>query len=263
MFGLGCSKGEKGGLFSCNETLSKKQQSIVNREIELINLAKTLVEEQGFANFTMDKLTAISPYSKGTIYNHFCSKEDVVLALCILSLKKEAAMFIRSSAFEGTSREKVMAMHVAYRLYVQMEPVLSDCAMTAKTPWVLDKASPKRVQELNKLEEEVIKSADLLVQHAVETGDLQYSSGLSADAIVFANWSVAFGSNALAKNASESYCIDRLQDPYSVLHNASILLDGLNWKPLSSEWDYRKTWQRVEQELFPEEVAFLASKGLR
>ncbi len=70
--------------------LTKKQQAIADREVELVQLAKSLVQEQGFANLTMDKLTAASPYSKGTIYNHFCSKEDVILALCIHSLKSEA-----------------------------------------------------------------------------------------------------------------------------------------------------------------------------
>ncbi|MBW3694871.1 TetR/AcrR family transcriptional regulator [Vibrio sp. T187] len=260
MFGFGC-KNEKQGLFGCKSGLSKKQQSIADREVELILLAKELVREQGFGNLTMDKLTAASSYSKGTIYNHFCSKEDVVLALCIHSLKTEAVLFARSGEFEGNSREKIVALHVAYRIYARMEPVLSTCAIMAKSPWVLEKASNARVAEMNQLEELVIEQADSLVNKAVEIGDLKFSSGVGADAIVFANWSIAFGSNALSQNASNSHCIKRLQDPYTVLHNANMILDGLNWQPLSTEWDYRKTWRRVEQELFSEEVAYLASVG--
>lgn len=89
MFGFGCSKDSKYAKQKCSLSMTKKQQAIANREMELIELAQELVKEQGFANFTMDKLTSRSPYSKGTIYNHFCSKEDVVLALCIHSLKKK------------------------------------------------------------------------------------------------------------------------------------------------------------------------------
>lgn len=103
MFGFGC-KGDKQSIFGCKGGLSKKQQSIADREVELMLLAKDLVREQGFGNLTMDKLTAASSYSKGTIYNHFCSKEDVVLALCIHSLKAEALMFTRSGEFEGNTR---------------------------------------------------------------------------------------------------------------------------------------------------------------
>lgn len=120
-------------------------------------------------------------------------------------------------------------------------------------------ASPKRVNELNNLEEQVIDGADALVNNAVECGDLKFSPAIGSDAIVFANWSIAFGSNALAQNASNSRCIQRIQDPFSVLHNANMLLDGLGWSPLSTEWDYRKTWRRVEQELFSEELAYLES----
>ncbi|EHZ2900823.1 TetR/AcrR family transcriptional regulator [Vibrio vulnificus] len=261
MFNFGCKKSDEqnGCGFSAGKT--KKQQAIADREVELILLAKAIVQKEGFANLTMDKLTAASPYSKGTIYNHFCSKEDVILALCIHSLKNEALLFNRTAAFEGTTREKMIAMHVGYRIYSRLEPVLSTCAIMAKTPWVLEKASPARVNELNELEEKVISGADALVSYAAEVGDVKFSPAVGSDAIVFANWSIAFGSNALTQNASNSHCISRLQDPFTVLHNANLLLDGLGWKPLSSEWDYRKTWRRVEQELFAEEITYLESVG--
>ncbi|MGD8171385.1 TetR/AcrR family transcriptional regulator [Vibrio sp. TRT 21S02] len=261
MFGFSCNKNGKKENAGCPFGKTKKQQAIADREVELTLLAKSIVQEQGFTNLTMDKLTAASRYSKGTIYNHFCSKEDVILALCIHSLKSEAIFFERALSFEGSSREKITALHVAYRVYARMEPVLSTCAIMAKSPWVLEKASPERVAALNELEEVVIAQADTLVNNAVESGDLRFSPGIGSDAIVFANWSIAFGSNALAQNASNSHCISRLQDPFSVLHNANMLLDGIGWKPLSTEWDYRKTWQRVETELFVEELEYLASVG--
>ncbi|NVD06444.1 TetR/AcrR family transcriptional regulator [Vibrio sp. JPW-9-11-11] len=261
MFGFGDSKNDKKERSQCSLGLTKKQQAIADREVELTLLAKSLVQEQGWSNLTMDKLTASSAYSKGTIYNHFCSKEDVIIALCIHSLKSEAVLFARSAEFEGSSREKMIALHVGYRIYARMEPILSTCAIMAKTPWVLEKASAERVKALNLLEEQVIDEADLLIQSGIEQGDVKFSPGIGSDAIVFANWSIAFGSNALTQNASNSNCIQRLQDPYSVLNNANMLLDGLGWRPLSTEWDYRKTWRRVEQEIFAQEVEYLASVG--
>lgn len=260
MFGFSCIKSEK------NEPgrgsgLSKKQQAIANRELELIELAIGIIREQGFGALTMDKLTAASPYSKGTIYNHFCSKEDAILAVCVNSLRRESQLFERAASFEGSSRERIIAMHVAFRIYARMEPVLSTCAIMAKSPWVIEKASPERINYLNQLEELVIQGADDLVSAAVQEGDLRFTPGISSDAIVFANWSIAFGSNALTQNASNSRCISRLQDPFTVLHNANMLLDGLGWKPLSSEWDYRKTWQKVEHTLFKDELTYLESVG--
>lgn len=35
------------------------------------------------------------------------------------------------------------------------------------------------------------------------------------------------------------------------------LLDGFGWRPLSTEWDYAKTVERVRSELFAEEMQSL------
>jgi hypothetical protein len=32
------------------------------------------------------------------------------------------------------------------------------------------------------------------------------------------------------------------------------MLDGYGWRPLSSEWNYKATRQRVHQEAFPQRV---------
>ena len=40
----------------------------------------------------------------------------------------------------------------------------------------------------------------------------------------------------------------------------SAFLDGLGWRPLSSEWDYRRTLQRVYTEVFP--PAYLDELGV-
>ncbi len=79
MFNFGCKKNDKQEGCRVASGLTKKQQAIADREVELVQLAKSLVQEQGFANLTMDKLTAASSYSKGTIYNHFVAKKTLSL----------------------------------------------------------------------------------------------------------------------------------------------------------------------------------------
>jgi len=43
------------------------------------------------------------------------------------------------------------------------------------------------------------------------------------------------------------------------MNNINLLLDGLNWHPLSNEFDYQSTLKRVAEEIFPEELAVLAT----
>lgn len=106
MFNFGCKKSDERKECAFSSIKTKKQQAIADREVELILLAKGIVQKEGFANLTMDKLTAASSYSKGTIYNHFCSKEDVVLALCIHSLKNEAMFLTAQPLLKGRRGKK-------------------------------------------------------------------------------------------------------------------------------------------------------------
>lgn len=238
---------------------SKKQQAIADREQELLQIAHHLVEAEGYANLTMDKLTAASPYSKGTIYNHFSSKEDVITALCNAALRQEISLFKKAELFNGSSREKALALHQAYLLSAKMQPILFNCVLTAKSPWVQEKSSIVRLTTQQELEKEISGMVDLLLQQAIEANELQPKAGATVDLMAFANWAISFGGIALLSSASETYSIERLQGAHPFLFNLNCMLDGMNWLPLSTEWDYCQSWLRIEKEIFSAEQQQLAA----
>jgi hypothetical protein len=61
----------------------------------------------------------------------------------------------------------------------------------------------------------------------------------------------------LAASASEAKAVNRLDPNTLLLQNIGILLDGMNWQPLSKDWDYQKTWQRVEEEIFADDLQLI------
>lgn len=240
------------------QRFSKKQQAIADREQELLQIAYKLVEAEGYANLTMDKLTAASPYSKGTIYNHFSSKEDVITALCNAALRHEISLFKKAELFNGSSREKALALHQAYLLAAQMQPILFNCVLTAKSPWVQEKSSAARLTAQQELEKEVTEMVDQLLQQAIDANELQPKPGATVDLMAFANWAISFGGIALLSSASETYSIERLQGAHPFLFNLNCMLDGMNWLPQSKDWDYSQSWLRIEQEIFSAEIQMLA-----
>lgn len=241
------------------QRFSKKQQAIADREQELLHIAHQLVKAEGYANLTMDKLTAASPYSKGTIYNHFSSKEDVITALCNSALRHEISLFKKAQLFAGSSREKALALHQAYLLSAKMQPILFSCLLTAKSPWVQEKSSSARLTVQQELEKEVTQMVDLLLQQAIEANELQPKQAATIDLMAFANWAISFGGIALLSSASETYSIERLQGAHPFLFNLNCMLDGMNWLPLSSDWDYCQSWLRIEKEIFAAEQQQLAT----
>ncbi|CCK77256.1 putative transcriptional regulator, TetR family [Oleispira antarctica RB-8] len=240
--------------------LSKSEQKKVDREQELVDLAVLILNQEGFGGLSLEKLTAKSSYSKGTIYNHFSSKEDCLSALCIRAVSSILELFKRALMFDGCSREKTVAVHYAYQLYARLEPTMFMAVLSSKSPGVREKTSPERTQIMDALEFEINNFSDAMFRNAVADGSLDLPSHLSIETLTFSNWAMSFGTNALAAGAAEATAINRLDPTTLLLQNIGILLDGMNWQPLSKDWDYQKTWQRVEEEIFADDIQLIKSR---
>ena len=256
----GCPHGGLKGLLDKSLAkigLSKSEQKKADREEELVDLAVVILNQDGFAGMSLEKLTAKSCYSKGTIYNHFSSKEDCLSALCIRAVSSIMVFFKRALEFNGSSREKAVAVHYAYQLYARMQPTLFMAVLSSKAPGVREKTSPERMQLMDALEFEINTFSDQMFRNAIADGSLELPAHLSIETLSFANWAMSFGTNALATSAAEAKAVNRLDPNTLLLQNISILLDGINWQPLSKDWDYQKTWQRVEEEIFADDILLI------
>ncbi len=248
---LFCRKGsDKSSNCIVKKLSDKRKQALAEREAELLDIAEQLVEAEGFANFTMDKLTANCRYSKGTVYNHFNSKEDLISALCIKSLQIETALFKHALTFAGNSRERCLAALYAYQLHAVNNPTQFMCVLTAKTPAVLEKASPERIAEQNRLARVVTDMCDDLFRAGIADGSLKAKPDLAVEQLTFAVWAMSFGTNALLISANALESLKRLNNDLATLTHANLLFDGIDWQPLSHQWDYQKSWQRIATELF-------------
>ncbi|MCU4675412.1 TetR/AcrR family transcriptional regulator [Catenovulum sp. 2E275] len=228
---------------------TNKQQKIAEREKELIQLAHQLVDQIGFSNLTMDKLVAASAYSKGTIYNHFASKEDLLCVLGCYSIDFVLELMNKGLQFPGKTREKAIALNFAYQLYVQLEPALSMCVLSCKTTSVVEKASDKHLQKLQQKEQQVLALIDQVFKQGFRDGSLPVTDNTEELAALysFSSWSLSFGSIILSRQNEQAQAIIRLDQPTFLLESFNLLLDGMQWQPLSSECDYQQCWLRIAE----------------
>src|SRR4051812_34099941 len=103
-------------------TLTRKQREIQQRETLLLDVARTMLMEHGFAGLSMDRLAEATEYSKGTIYQHFSTKEDLVAALAVQSVKYRAELFDRANTLSGHPRERMFAIGVADEMFARLHP---------------------------------------------------------------------------------------------------------------------------------------------
>lgn len=254
-FKIGCDTDKSPCLFKKFKT--KRQQAIAEREQVLLCLAERLMEEHGFSGLTMDKLVAACDYSKGTVYNHFSSKEDLLSALCIKAMQTELQLFHKASNFKGNAREKLLALCFAYRLHALLHPTLFYCVLTSKTPAVAERASQERLDTQFVLEQQLAEVCNQLFVLAMEDGDLQGREEAEFAQLSFAAWAMAFGSTALMLAASTAQLVQALEEEKTLMFNMNLMLDGMQWLPLSSEFDYWDSWQRVGMEVFADELSTL------
>lgn len=227
--------------------LQQRQQ----REAQLLRLARHIVQQEGFAALTMDRLTALSDVSKGTIYNHFCSKEDVLTALSVSSLQRLNLLFQLAASHGSNSRECAVALHYCYCLFGETEPALFLCLFSAATPAVLEKASAERLSLRLSLEQQLLAQCEQLIEQALLQQQLPGATASAVQQYAYLNWALAFGSNALFAPGQHLGLFNQFNLADACLQGVNLLFDGMGWQPLSAHHDYHQYWQQLDLQLKP------------
>ncbi len=234
---------------------TRKQREIRQREALILDVARKVLRERGYHDLTMERIARAIEYSKGTIYQHFSSREDILVALVVEESSLRNAMFRRAAAFEGRPRERYGAMILAYELFFRLHPVHFTNASLAHSVPILSKASDARQNALLAGELSCLELAGTLISDAVSCGDLVLAEGVQPQELSFSLWSLQYGTfRILASEVPVEFI--GIGDPFATLRRATrCLLDGYGWRPLSNAWDYDETTERILKQVFPEEAS--------
>lgn len=239
-------------------TLTRKQREIREREGRLLGIARQMLIEQGFAGLSMDRLADAAEYSKGTLYQHFSTKEDLVTALAIESMERRVELFHRALEFRGRPREKMLAIGVADELFSLRDPHHYRSEFVIKLASLRERASPERRETLAQLEQDCFGPIVGIVQSAIELRDLVLPSPAAVHSLVYSVVTMALGTHLSVLNDCPVANALGITDPISVLRdNLLTLFDGFGWKPLRAEWDYTATYHRIRSEIFHDDFATL------
>jgi AcrR family transcriptional regulator len=234
-------------------TLSRKQRELLEREELILNTAQTILHDHGYNHLTMDRIAETIEYSKGTIYNHFASKEDIVCALCCRHMSNLIEIFERASEMAGSTRERYSAIGIAYSLHHQLHPMDSQNIQTVKNNAVREKVSKERLNEMESLEQKTAKIAQDIVQQAIDCGDLDKKHQDQIGTIVFGCWSMHYGATLLDQSDIPLYDLGFSPVVKMLWQNTNIYLDGYQWLPLSTTMDIDKLFDKISSLLLNDE----------
>jgi AcrR family transcriptional regulator len=231
-------------------TLRKERERAVREELILTH-ARRLLLSNGFQGLSLDELARSIEYSKGTIYLHFESKEDIALAVTTEALRERSNLFERATRFQGLSRERARAIGFACCHFMVTNPDYFNIDMMMKSQSFWDKASEQRREAYLTQSGRCFRSLQQVVLAAFEAGDLPPGS-LPPEHISMAMASVTVGSHIMAEVPGLKM-LAGIEDPVMMVrNNQDLLLDGMQWKPLLRDHDYHATDQRIRAEIFPE-----------
>jgi AcrR family transcriptional regulator len=235
-------------------TLTRKQREVQQREALLLDVARTLLAEHGFAGLSMDRLAEAAEYSKGTVYQHFSTKEDLVAALAVQSVKYRAELFDRASGFDGRPRERMFAIGVADDLFSRLRPQYYQSEMVIRLADLRSRVDAERCDQLYDQDRTCMNRVREVVDAAVAAGDLRLAPPGSVERVAFTVFAVALGTHLGVHDYGGLFNAGGLGDPASLLRQGvDVLLDGFGWRPLSTEWDYDATYHRLINDVFADE----------
>ena len=166
-------------------TETRKQRELHQREILILDAAQTMLHQHGYGYLTMDRIAESVEYSKGTIYNHFASKEDLVFSLSCRCVENLNNVFERAYHYHGSTRERFSALGIGYSLYYQLHPMDVQNIQTVRSSAIREKVSQEKLVEMETLEKKITAIAQSIVQEAIDAGELDGMHHASINTIVF------------------------------------------------------------------------------
>jgi hypothetical protein len=93
-----------------------------------------------------------------------------------------------------------------------------------------------------------------IIRDGVANGDLALPEELNAEELTYGLWSLTYGGYTLLETGTPLQNLG-IRDPYQAIsHNAHLILDGIGWKPLSTDLDYSEVIAKAIEELFHAEA---------
>ena len=203
--------------------------ALAERSDTIKSLALNLIREETLSGLTMDKVVQRSPYSKGTVYKHYCCKEDLVTALALDGNQRLLQRLHPYHSVTNNTRQAITRLARDYLGFALEEPEYHQLMIYESSGLFRDKSSDQHQHQLTESGNIVLRIICGIIRTAIQLGELK-SRETTPEQITFTLWSMGFGTIRLLKNSPEQCCIrDQLCLEHEFIRQYELLLDALNW----------------------------------
>lgn len=213
-------------------TKDRRLRERAEREQQFLDKAQSLIQRDGLLSLQMSRIAEECDYAIGTLYQHFASKEDLLVTLATRNCLSRVDLFERAARWHGPSRERMLAIALADLMVIRAQPEHFRLAQFVWTDVIWGAASAETRQRSLEASRPLGALIDGIVEDAIAAGDLRADIGLSPQAVTIGPWTLSLGIHTLTHTEGllEAHA---LGDPYRLLmKHLHFLLNGYGWQPL-------------------------------
>ena len=178
----------------------RKAREYSVRERQLLNIAESFLGQGGNPSWTMDGLIKNSEYSRGTIYKHFRSKEDVVAALYIEKCRNLKSICDSLWGLNLCAFEALRGLHCIYHLFCRDHVPARLGFPVPEYYSTFEGVSEQRREHLISILSDHHEQRLAIVGKAIRDGEVKTTSEHSGVHIELASSSLCFGVISLVQN---------------------------------------------------------------
>ncbi len=227
-------------------TTERKQREFEQRERLFLEKAEALIRAEGLMNLQMTRLAESCDYATGTLYQHFSSKEDLLVALAGASSECHVGMFQRIQAWQASPRDRMFAVAVCDADYTLKNPVHTKLVQYVFTQAVWENASEQRRKAALSQCDPIGEVVSTIVRDAIDRGELP-ATGQREMELALGPWCLCEGMHSLIRTQGllESCGIEKPQQ--LLFRQVHIYLNGMDWQPLMDLNDNKAIDRLVER----------------
>lgn len=229
--------------------LTRKQKEMECRTSEILRVSRQILISEGFQGLSMKRVASQMEYAKGTMYNHFPNKEEIVLALAVESMTLRRILFEQSAIVTGPARFRMMALGAACEFFTQhcTDDFLVEQCIRNQSIW--DKSSDQRQNLIRQCEGECMGIVAAIVRDAVDRKELVIPESLTPEELVFGFWAINYGSQILTFSSPSLPAIG-INDPRNAIRvHCCTLLNGFAWQPVMMPAEYNEHMAKLNETL--------------
>ncbi len=217
------------------------------RDQVLVRLAEQLMQDQGLVSFRFSELAPLAGCSAGTLYKHFASKEDLLIAILARHLERLVECQPHLMTCELSFVERWIAMHLLAVAASRQCCWSLSLNSIGSSPKLVERASEYRIQELKMHLEQFYHAILRVVESARIQGELtatdQQVANTHAMMVFLERGAIDSIDNPLMENALEALDLRQLFEVFA------LYLNVLDWRTPLRPDSYERVMAEVEHQL--------------